>query len=128
MVVDDTSAVPGGPTYTGRVVDGKRDGRGTLKWPSCATYDGVWLNGDRMGRGAYKWHDGATHEGEWLNSKRDGWGVKHNADGGWGGVCKGGRQPRGGATGAMAMVYEGEWDSDNLMARVTSTMVNLITE
>ncbi|KAH3731629.1 hypothetical protein Pelo_17544 [Pelomyxa schiedti] len=90
MVVDDTSAVPG--------VDGKPDGRGTLKWPDGGTYDGVWLNGDTTGRGVYKWPDGSTCEGEWLNDKRDG-----------GGVCKGG-QSRGGATGAMVTVYEGEWD------------------
>ncbi|KAH3723256.1 hypothetical protein Pelo_18043 [Pelomyxa schiedti] len=38
MVVDDTSVLPGGgATYTGRVVDGKPDGRGTIKWPSGST-------------------------------------------------------------------------------------------
>ncbi|KAH3714191.1 hypothetical protein Pelo_19301 [Pelomyxa schiedti] len=84
MVVDDTSAVPrGGPTYTGRVVDGKRDGRGTAKWPDGDTYDGVWLNGAITGRGVYKWPDGSTYEGECLNNKSNGWGVKHRADGGW---------------------------------------------
>ncbi|KAH3723094.1 hypothetical protein Pelo_18203 [Pelomyxa schiedti] len=83
MVVDDTSAVRGGTTYTGRVVGGKPEGRGTLKWPDGDTYDGVWLNGDRTGRGVYKWHDGSTYEGEWLDYKMDGWGVAHLADGPW---------------------------------------------
>ncbi|KAH3731386.1 mORN repeat protein [Pelomyxa schiedti] len=83
MVVDDTSAVGGGATYTGRVVDGKPDGRGTTKWPDGDTYDGVWLNGARTGRGVLKWPDGDTRGGEWLNNKRDGWGVAHCADGSW---------------------------------------------
>ncbi|KAH3731821.1 phosphatidylinositol-4-phosphate 5-kinase [Pelomyxa schiedti] len=137
MVVDDTSAVRGGPTYTGRVVDGKPEGRGTLKWPDGDTYDGVWLNGDRTGRGVYKWPDGSTYEGEWLNYKMDGWGVAHLADGPWfEGLWRDDHQKRGtwhdsngvdvwdgewvwNATancpetqgwGAMVTVYEGEWD------------------
>ncbi|KAH3723290.1 2-isopropylmalate synthase [Pelomyxa schiedti] len=149
MVVDDMLVVCGGATYTGRVVGGERDGRGTLKWPSGDTYDGVWLNGARTGRGVYKWPNGSTCEGEWLNNKTDGWGVQHLADGWWfEGLWRGNHRKRGtwhhsngvdvwdgewvwnatanchemqgwgvqrravkgGATGAMVTVYEGEWD------------------
>ncbi|KAH3714444.1 phosphatidylinositol-4-phosphate 5-kinase [Pelomyxa schiedti] len=149
-VVDDTSAVPGGPTYTGRVVNGKPNGRGTAKWPDGDTYNGVWLNGARTGRGVLRWSDGNTHEGEWLNNKADGWGVYHCADGRWfeglwrdshwkrgtlhhsndvdvwdgewvwnatentnemqGWGVQRWTTTKGGATGAMVMVYEGEWD------------------
>ncbi|KAH3714337.1 TFIIH basal transcription factor complex helicase repD subunit [Pelomyxa schiedti] len=150
MVVDDTSVVPGGPTYTGRVVDGNPDGRGTLKLPNGHTCDGVWLNGAMNGRGVYKWHNGDTCEGEWLNGKTDGWGVHHWAHGSWyeglwrddhwkrgilhhsngvdvwdgewvwnatanchdmqGWGVQWRMTTKGGATGAMAMVYEGAWD------------------
>ncbi|KAH3767856.1 phosphatidylinositol-4-phosphate 5-kinase [Pelomyxa schiedti] len=82
MVVDNILVMPG-TTYTGRVVDGEPDGRGTAKWPSGVTYDGVWLNGAMTGRGVLKWSDGGTCEGEWLNNKRDGWGVAHWTDGSW---------------------------------------------
>ncbi|KAH3731874.1 mORN repeat protein [Pelomyxa schiedti] len=111
MVVDDTSAVPGGPTYTGRVVDGKRDGRGTIKWPNGDTYDGVWLNGARTGRGVYKWHNGDTHEGEWLNNMKDGWGVYHCADGWWfEGLWRDNHWKRGTWNDSNGVdVWDGEW-------------------
>ncbi|KAH3731341.1 MORN motif protein [Pelomyxa schiedti] len=117
LVVDDTS-VPE-LTYTGRVVDGERDGRGTGKWAKGDTYDGVWLNGSRTGRGVYKWPSGGTREGEWLNNvaagtrgcggtatgegerTTAGWGVQR-----WRKTTTTGRA----TTAAMVTVYEGEWD------------------
>ncbi|KAH3761296.1 mORN repeat protein [Pelomyxa schiedti] len=114
MVVDDTSVVPGGATYTGRVVDGKPDGRGTIKLPNGHTCDGVWLNGKRDGWGVHHWAHGSWYEGLWRD---DHWkrGTLHHSngvdvwDGEWVWNATANCHDMQG-WGAMAMVYEGEWD------------------
>ncbi|KAH3765252.1 hypothetical protein Pelo_2898 [Pelomyxa schiedti] len=129
MVVDDTSALPGA-TYTGRVVDGKPDGRGTAKYPNGDTYEGECLNGKADGWGVKHWADGGWYEGLYRDTqwKRGTW---HDSNGvdvwdgewvynatanyhemqGWG--VQRSTTTKGGATVKMVVtVYEGEWDRD----------------
>ncbi|KAH3766903.1 MORN motif precursor [Pelomyxa schiedti] len=109
MVVDET--LPGKGTYTGRLVNGKRDGSGTCSWPEGTSYDGEWKDDKRQGRGAYKWPSGSTYEGEYHNDKRDGWGVQHFPDGSWyEGLWRDGRWVRGTWHNSNNVdVQSGEW-------------------
>ncbi|KAH3766614.1 2-isopropylmalate synthase [Pelomyxa schiedti] len=90
LVVDDTSIAE--QVYTGRLVDGFRDGTGTCKWLSksfsndfClgATYEGEWKHGRMHGRGVFRGPHGLTYEGEWREGRKDGWGVCRQPDGSW---------------------------------------------
>ncbi|KAH3714374.1 2-isopropylmalate synthase [Pelomyxa schiedti] len=80
MVVDDTTST--GSVYTGRMVNGTRDGSGTCKWTNGKTYVGGWKNGQMHGRGVYTWTTGVTYEGERHKGCADGWGVLRHPDGG----------------------------------------------
>ncbi|KAH3731465.1 MORN repeat family protein [Pelomyxa schiedti] len=81
MVVDDTTSAVGGGVYTGRLVDGTRDGSGTCKWANGDVYAGDWKDGRQHGRGVCKWANGNTYEGEWHKGNADGWGVGLHPDG-----------------------------------------------
>ncbi|KAH3760689.1 hypothetical protein Pelo_7488 [Pelomyxa schiedti] len=76
----DHHTSPDNGTYTGRLVDGKRDGAGTCTWPDGTTYHGEWRDDNRHGRGLYTWPDGSTYDGEYSNGGRDGWGMHMLAD------------------------------------------------
>ncbi|KAH3764486.1 phosphatidylinositol 4-phosphate 5-kinase 8 [Pelomyxa schiedti] len=130
-VTDVGSGGDGAFSYTGRLVDSKRDGRGLVKSRSphdgtTTTYDGEW-RGLMHGRGVLSWSSSSstsTYDGEWQQGQRDGWGACSTPAGGvhgewawneaagahemqgWG--VQRVRAPGGG--GPMATVYEGEWD------------------
>ncbi|KAH3758719.1 Morn repeat protein [Pelomyxa schiedti] len=96
-------------TYTGRLVNNKRDGRGACNWPNGQTYDGEWRDNNRHGRGVYTWPDGETHDGEYHNDKRDGWGVNHRPGGSWyEGLWRDAKWKRG-TWHTKTDVYDGEW-------------------
>ncbi|KAH3762685.1 MORN motif protein [Pelomyxa schiedti] len=83
-VVGDTSRGDGG-TYTGRLVNNKRDGWGRCSWTCGDTYEGQWSHDEKHGRGLFKWPDGGTYDGEWYQDLRDGWGTRGNSTHGGGG-------------------------------------------
>ncbi|KAH3732464.1 MORN repeat protein [Pelomyxa schiedti] len=106
-------------TYTGRLVNNKRDGRGTTKWPNGRMYDGEWRDNMRDGWGVCRWPGGSWYEGLWRgnSAKR---GTFHDGDGGeWEGEWEAGRlqgwgvqrrkNSAGGGGGQGVTVYEGEW-------------------
>ncbi|KAH3767222.1 2-isopropylmalate synthase [Pelomyxa schiedti] len=115
MVVGKTMLC--GTTYTGRLVNSKRDGTGTCTWEGGNTYTGEWRDNKKHGRGAQRWGDGSTYEGEWRNGKREGWGVGHYAkesgerEASWyEGLWRDERWKRGTwHTCNTGDVYEGEW-------------------
>ncbi|KAH3743513.1 hypothetical protein Pelo_15083 [Pelomyxa schiedti] len=80
MVVEQK--LPGGARYTGRLVNNKRDGRGTWTGTTGEAYDGHWCDDSLHGRGRYTWPSGDANDGEWHAGKRDGWGEHRHADGG----------------------------------------------
>ena len=49
---------------------GKKHGKGKLKWADGSFYSGEFYEGRIEGRGFYKWPDGRSYEGEWLNDQR----------------------------------------------------------
>ncbi|KAH3758475.1 2-isopropylmalate synthase [Pelomyxa schiedti] len=82
MVVNNITS-SGGSVYTGRLVNGTRDGSGTCTWVSGETYDGNWKDGLMHGRGLHTAASGSTYIGEWHKGMADGWGVRRSASGGW---------------------------------------------
>lgn len=62
-------------TYTGQVLNGIRNGFGTMTWQSGDKYVGNWDNGFRKGKGTYFWPDGDKYEGNWDNNKTEGYGT-----------------------------------------------------
>jgi uncharacterized protein (TIGR02145 family) len=102
--------------YVGEWKNGKRHGKGKLKWRTGGLYEGIWKNdlrsgkgvfssqegiynghwkgGERSGKGKFTWENGEEYEGEWLNDKMHGAGLYTYADG----VC-----------------FEGEWLSGKLV-------------
>ncbi len=89
-------------TYQGILRDGKREGKGLMKYNNGRIYEGEWCNdlrdgkgletypngnsyegefkqGKAEGKGIYKWHNGEVYDGEWHQ------GLKHG-DGVWKGI------------------------------------------
>ncbi|CAE7657303.1 PIP5K1, partial [Symbiodinium pilosum] len=58
-------------TYTGGVVDGKREGFGTYKSPT-ETYEGHWKDDKQNGEGKHTWSDGRSYEGQYVNGRFSG--------------------------------------------------------
>ncbi|KAH3722783.1 Morn repeat protein [Pelomyxa schiedti] len=110
-LVSDHHTSPDNGTFTGRLVDGKRDGAGTCTWPDGTTYHGEWRDDNRHGRGVYTWPDGSTYNGEYRNGSRDGWGTHALADGSsYQGLWRDGNWEVGTwFTNGDADVYDGDW-------------------
>jgi hypothetical protein len=92
-----------GSKYTGSYVDGKRHGRGVLRFKNGGYYEGQWAKdcyegtgryvsaggvyegmfcgGELCGRGVFRWANGDTYDGEWASNAADGVGTKTYADG-----------------------------------------------
>jgi len=90
-----------GSIYTGEFKNGKRHGKGRMKWASGARkgeeYEGEWSGDDMHGKGRYVYSDGSVYAGEFRDGKRHGQGVMSWASG-----------PRKGA------VYAGDWKDDEI--------------
>jgi len=61
--------------YDGDLLNGKRHGKGEMRWANGDYYDGEWQNGKRHGKGEMLWASGEMYDGQWLNDKRHGKGV-----------------------------------------------------
>ena len=58
--------------FTGKIVEGVREGKGTLKWANGDEYIGVFKNGLRHGKGVFREKNGRSYEGQWLISQKEG--------------------------------------------------------
>ena len=92
-------------TWTGKLIEGKKEGRGTLLLKNGLRYEGFW-NGDLLngkgkmlctrtgnkyegefkdnkfnGFGIFIWKDGTTYQGNWVDDRQSGYGEEQNADG-----------------------------------------------
>ena len=92
-----------GSKYTGSYLDGKRHGRGVLRFKNGGYYEGEWAKdcyegtgryvsaggvyegmfrgGELCGRGVFRWANGDVYDGEWAANAADGVGAKTYADG-----------------------------------------------
>ncbi|MCZ6840548.1 MAG: hypothetical protein O7G13_14900 [Alphaproteobacteria bacterium] len=67
--------------FKGSLVNGRRQGKGTMQWADGGSYDGAWRSDKRDGRGVMVWPDGSRYEGDWSNDRRSGRGIMAWADG-----------------------------------------------
>ena len=68
-------------TYTGDILNGTRQGYGTMTYKDGGVYEGFWSHNVRSGQGTYTYPNGDVYVGGWLNDKREGSGVLTRADG-----------------------------------------------
>lgn len=67
--------------YTGDMVDGKRNGKGSSRYADGTTYEGDWVDDKREGFGVFTWPNGMKFEGEFKNNVRNGKGIIYMKDG-----------------------------------------------
>lgn len=61
--------------------DGKRTGKGTMKYDAGAVYEGDFVNDKYEGYGKYTWEDSDVYEGEWKDGERNGKGTFRSGEG-----------------------------------------------
>ncbi|CAG9466683.1 unnamed protein product [Pedinophyceae sp. YPF-701] len=65
-----------GSVYEGTAVDGKAQGRGTLRYANGDKYEGQFASNYQHGFGAYVWKDGTVYRGQWALGEMRGCGVR----------------------------------------------------
>lgn len=113
-----------GVCYNGDIVNGIRQGFGSLTRLDGYSYRGNWVNDKRHGEGYETLPDGTNYDGDWYNDVKSGWGVSTYLDGtehkgdwkggvknGWGRITYGAGKDR-----LKGRIYSGHWrmDGDNL--------------
>ena len=104
--------------YEGQMKDGKRHGKGIMRWTDGDVYQGEYKEGKMHGKGIYKFKSGKTYNGEWVNGNMEGKGIMRYTDGVYEGDWKNDkREGKGKFTWAeedvRGNVYEGEWKNDS---------------
>ena len=86
-----------GSVYEGDFVNGKPEGKGTMKYVGGASYIGEWHYGLREGEGTWNYPDGGSYIGSWVRGRRHGRGTLKKKDG---------------------TVIVGEWKDDRLVSEI----------
>ena len=83
--------IPKKGIYEGKLKEGKRHGKGKMKYNNGDIYEGEWENDKKNGKGKYLYVNKDEYEGEWKNNKKNGKGkyIYINGD-----------------------VYDGTWEND----------------
>ena len=100
-----------GGSYVGSMINGKRNGFGTLTKPNGATYEGSWTDDSLNGFIKYRNPNGESYDGEVRNNKLDGQGALHRKDGdSYVGEWRDGKMSgRGVYTSSDGSHFEGTW-------------------
>ena len=61
-----------GDRYVGDLINGIREGKGTMYYNNGNKYEGEWKNGLKEGKGILYFKCGEKYEGEWKNDKKEG--------------------------------------------------------
>jgi len=61
--------------YVGHVINGLKEGKGTLYFNNGDRYEGDFKNDNAEGKGIYYWNDGDRYEGDFRNDKKEGKGI-----------------------------------------------------
>ena len=61
--------------YSGNFKDGKKDGKGTMKYPNDDEYVGEWKDNNMHGTGTYIYKNGDVYSGSWVDNKKSGQGM-----------------------------------------------------
>ena len=88
--------IPKKGNYEGKLKEGKRHGKGIMKYINGDIYDGEWENDKKNGKGKYLYVNKDEYDGEWRNNKKNGKGkyIYINGD-----------------------EYDGEWENDKKNGR-----------
>jgi len=81
-----------GDKYTGDIVDGEAHGQGVYEMTNREKYSGSVVEGEKQGYGEYLYRNGDVYKGEWSDGLRHGSGELQNADG--------------------AILHQGFWEDD----------------
>lgn len=100
--------------FEGRLVEGKRDGRGSYVWADGQRYVGDWVQDVQHGRGTLTFANGDVYEGDFVNGERTGSGMLRlkNGDSYTGQWLRGSREGKGVAEWGNGLRYEGEWKAN----------------
>ena len=58
--------------YKGQIKNGKRNGKGIMRWKSGIEYQGEFKDGFRQGKGICKYKSGEIYNGEWNMGFQEG--------------------------------------------------------
>lgn len=72
-----SSVYANGDKYVGQWRGDVREGKGICTFDSGVIYEGIWSNDEFHGYGKLSSPDGCVYEGDWVSSRRDGFGVMH---------------------------------------------------
>jgi len=65
-----------GRRYVGDFTDGRKHGKGQMRFPNGDVYTGDWVQGKRTGKGLYLFHQsGNRYKGDYLNGIKQGKGI-----------------------------------------------------
>ncbi len=105
---------------------GRVSGEGRAEFFDGRVFSGKLVNGNKEGRCSYLWADGQRYEGEWRNDLQDGSGEWTSAKGERyvGQYRSGKREGKGVMTYANKMEYSGEWLADQPTGRGTIRFAN----
>ena len=67
--------------YVGQVINGLREGKGTVYFNDGGRYEGDFKNDKAEGKGIEYFNDGDRYEGDFRNDKAEGKGIKYFNDG-----------------------------------------------
>ena len=120
--------------YNGEMKDGKRHGKGEMKFANGGIYNGDWKDGKIDGKGEMKFHSGAIYNGDWKDNEKDGKGEMKYANGDiYNGDLKNNkRHGKGEMKYANGDIYNGDWkfgkkdDNGNgeLISRKSTTLLS----
>ena len=61
--------------FIGKIINGKREGKGTMFYTNGNKYEGDWENNKKEGKGKIFMRNGNKYEGNWENNKEEGKGI-----------------------------------------------------
>lgn len=70
-----------GAIYIGEWKNGKRYGKGLLKWHDGGEYEGEWFDGKAHGKGIFISKQGDCYDGNFTNNQTNGFGIYKRTDG-----------------------------------------------
>lgn len=109
----DAILLPDGGRYTGPLLDGVRQGSGTVEWSNGARYDLGFAAGLYSGTGTLRFADGDVYQGDFARGMQSGQGRLVFRDGGvYSGEFRDGAMAgRGRYESANGTVYEGQFEA-----------------
>lgn len=110
--VGTEASADGKDSYTGAFRNGRKHGKGTMRWSDGREYIGSWKDGHRNGKGTMTNRGCLMYEGQWRDGQPSGLGTMVSADGGqYRGEMQQGRRNGAGlfTTRDGSVTYEGSW-------------------